>query len=219
MKRDLALITRELLIITYMLMPIMIPITSALANSLDMQLGKTGIPAMVLLIMCFAIFSTFFIIVGITSIETGGETITSSLPINIRDQIKAKIPFLFSTVPLMVLFAILLQLKKAFFMDVLIMTVVQLPAIFIIGMSGLFLKILMFGKFKYKYVIEEVKTKYKEIKIVSILVIMLALAVGFIFTMMVGWWLALVLEGICLILLLIIFNVMFPKKSYKWLKA
>ncbi|MBK5114602.1 MAG: hypothetical protein KGD59_02025 [Candidatus Heimdallarchaeota archaeon] len=217
MKRDLALITRELQITTYMLMPIMIPITTALAYALDMYLGKTGIPAMVLYIMSFAIFSTFFIIIGVTSIETGGETITSSLPIHIRDQIKAKMPFLFSTVPLMVLVAILLQFKQAHFMDVLLMTVVQLPAIFIIGMSGLFLKILMFGKFKYKYVIEEVKTKYKEIKIISILVIMLALAAGFIFTMMVGWWLALVLEGICLILLLIIFNVMFPKNSDNWM--
>jgi len=212
MKRDLALVTRELQLITYMLMPLMIPITSALAYALTMYLGKTGIPAMVLYIMGFAIFSTFFIIVGITSIEIGGETITSSLPISIRDQIKSKIPFLFSTVLLMVLVAILLQLKKAFFMDVLLMTVVQLPAIFIIGISGLFLKILMFGKFKYKYVIEEVKTKNKEIKIVSILVIMLILAVGFVFSVMVGYWLTLVLEGIGLILLLIIFNVMFPKK-------
>ncbi|NPE09382.1 MAG: hypothetical protein GNW80_13935, partial [Asgard group archaeon] len=203
LRRDLAVITREMQTITYMIMPIMIPISTALAYALNEVVGSTGIPALVLYIMSFATFSTFFIIIGVTSIETGGETITSSLPINIRDQIKAKLPFLFSTVPLMVLVAILLQIKKPFFMDILLMTVVLLPVIFIVGIIGLFLKIFLFGKFKYKYVIEEVNTKNKELKIISILVIMFVLTAGFILSLIVGYWLTLVLEGICLILLFI----------------
>ena len=215
LRRDLAVITREMQTITYMIMPIMIPISTALAYALNEVVGSTGIPALVLYIMSFATFSTFFIIIGVTSIETGGETITSSLPINIRDQIKAKLPFLFSTVPLMVLVAILLQIKKPLFMEILLMTVVQLPAIFIVGMIGLFLKIFLFGKFKYKYVIEEVNTKNKELKIISILVIMFVLTAGFILSLIVGYWLTLVLEGICLILLFIIYNVMFPRKQMK----
>lgn len=215
LRRDLAVITREMQTITYMIMPIMIPISTALAYALNEVVGSTGIPALVLYIMSFATFSTFFIIIGVTSIETGGETITSSLPINIRDQIKAKLPFLFSTVPLMVLVAILLQIKKPFFMDILLMTVVLLPVIFIVGIIGLFLKIFLFGKFKYKYVIEEVNTKNKELKIISILVIMFVLTAGFILSLIVGYWLTLVLEGICLILLFIIYNVMFPRKQMK----
>ena len=215
LRRDLAVITRELQTITYMIMPIMIPISTAFAFALKEVVGSTGIPAIVLYIMSFAIFSTFFIIIGVTSIETGGETITSSLPINIRDQIKAKLPFLFSTVPLMVLVAILLQLKKPLFLDILLMTVALLPVIFIVGIIGLFLKIFLFGKFKYKYVIEEVNTKYKELKIISILVIMFVLTAGFILSLIVGYWLTLVLEGVFLILLFIIYNVMFPRKQMK----
>lgn len=219
LKRDLAIITRELQTITYMLLPIMIPISTALAYALDMMVGSTGIHAMVLFITAFAIFSTFFIIIGITSIESGGETITSSLPINIRDQIKAKIPFLFSTVPLMVLLAILLQFRKESFMDILVMTSVQLPAIFIVAIVGLFLKILFFGKFKYKYVIEEVNIKMKTIKLIGILLIMFALGAGLILSLIVGLWLTLVLEGVCLLLILVVYNVMFPKKQNKGLKV
>ena len=95
------------------------------------------------------------------------------------------------------------------------MTVVQLPAIFIIGMIGLLLKIRLFGKFKNKYVIEEVKTDYKIIKYLSVLVVMFVLALGFLSSVMVGYWLTLTLEGIFLILLLISYNVMFPKKTRK----
>lgn len=219
LKRDLAVITRELQTITFMLLPIMIPISTALAYALDMMVGNTGIHAMVLYITAFAIFSTFFIIIGVTSIESGGETITSSLPINIRDQIKAKIPLLFSTVPLMVLAAILLQYRKESFIDILTMTLVQLPAIFIVAIVGLFLKILFFGKFKYKYVIEEVNTNNKTIKIIGILLIMFVLGAVFISSLIVGFWLTLVLEGVCLILLLVTFYVIFPKKQINGLKV
>jgi hypothetical protein len=218
-RRDMALITRELQTLTFMIMPIMIPITAALAYALDFTMGKTGIPALALYIVCFATFSTFFLIIGVTSIEAGGETITSSLPINIRDQIKAKLPFLFSTVPLMVMVAVLIQWKQALFMDILLMTVVQLPAIFIIGMIGLLLKIRLFGKFKYKYVIEEVKTDYKIIKYLSVLVVMFVLTLGFLFSLIVGYWLTLTLEGIFLILILISYYLMFPKKSDNWMPS
>ncbi|NHJ49940.1 MAG: hypothetical protein FK733_19265 [Asgard group archaeon] len=212
LKRDLSVITRDLQMISYMLMPIMIPITTALAYPLNNMVGNTGIPAMVIYIMGFAILSTFFIVIGITGIETGGETITSSLPIKIRDQIKAKIPFLFSSVPLMVLIAVLLQIKKDIVMDIFLMTIIQLPAIFIVGMIGLFLKIFFFGKFKHKYVIEEVNVNNKTIKIVSILVIMLLLSMVFIFSLTVGYWLTLVYESAFLIILFVIYNVMFPRK-------
>jgi hypothetical protein len=217
-KRDLAVITRDLQMITYMLLPIMIPISTALAYELGDMIRNTGVPAMTIYIMSFAIFSTFFMVIGITSVETGGETITSSLPINVRDQIKAKIPFLFSIVPIMVLIAIILQIKKAIFIDILIMTSVLLPAIFIVGMSGLFLKIILFGKFKYKYVVEEVNTQNKEIKIIGILAYMFVLAAGFISSLFVSYWFTLVLECICLILLFIIYIVMFPRKAEKYSK-
>ena len=51
LRRDLAVITRELQTITYMIMPIMIPISTALAYALNVVVGSTGIPALVLYIM------------------------------------------------------------------------------------------------------------------------------------------------------------------------
>ncbi len=211
-RRDIALITRELQMIVYMILPIMIPISTALAYPMNGVIGSTGIPAMIPYIMSFAIFSTFFVITGVTSIETGGETITASLPIKIRDQIKAKIPFLFSLVPIMVLAAVLLQIKKDIFIDTLLMATTLLPAIFIAAMFGLFLKIRLFGKLKHKYVLEEVNIQYKELKIISIILAMFVLTSGFIFALLVGYWLTLMLEGICLILLLVTYFVMFKEK-------
>ncbi|MFW9925009.1 MAG: hypothetical protein ACFFDW_17175 [Candidatus Thorarchaeota archaeon] len=218
LKRDLALITRELQTLTFMLLPIMIPISTALAFALDMMVGNTGIHAMVLYITTFAFFSTFFILMGVTSIESGGETITASLPINIRDQIKAKIPFLFSSVPLMTILAVILQIKKAAFIDILIMTSVQLPAIFIVAMVGLLVKILLFGKFKHKYVIEEVNTTNKTIKYIGILLLMFILGAGFLSLLLVNWWLPLVVEGVCLLVLMLVYNLLFPKKEINAIK-
>ena len=211
-RRDIAVITRELQTLTYMILPIMIPIMAALGHELKASIGPTNIPFMVIYIMSFASFSTFFIVMGVTAVETGGETITSSLPINIRDQIKAKIPFLFSTVPLMVLIAVMTNYNNPLFMDLLYYTLVLLPSIFILSITGLFLKIRFFGKFRHKYVIEEVNTSNKEWKIILILVLLFLLTAGFISTLLVGYWLTLTVEGISLILLLIIYLIMFPKK-------
>ncbi|NHJ87836.1 MAG: hypothetical protein FK734_20405 [Asgard group archaeon] len=213
LKRDLKVISRELQTITYMILPIMIPVSTALAYALDLMVGNTGIHAMVLYITAFGIFSTFFLLMGVTSLESGGETVTSSLPISIRDQIKAKIPLLFSTVPIMMIIAIIIQIKKATFIDILIMTSVQLPAILIVALVGLLLKILLFGKFKYKYAIEEVRTNLKAIKLIGILLTMFIIGAGFIASLLVGYWLTLILEGICFLALLLTYNFMFPKKS------
>jgi len=212
-RRDIALITRELQMIVYMILPIMIPISTALASPImNGVIGKTGIPTMVPYILSFAIFSTFFIIVGVTSIETGGETITASLPIKIRDQIKAKIPFLFSIVPFMVLVAVLSQIKIEIFIDALLKTTALLPSIFIVAMFGLFLKIRLFGKLKHKYVLEEVNIQFKELKIIAIIISMFVIATGLIFALLIGIWLVITLEVILIALLFATYFKMFKEK-------
>ena len=102
--------------------------------------------------------------------------------------------------------------KEEIFLDILLTTAVQLPALFLIGIIGLFLKIRLFGKFKHKYVIEEVKTEYKMIKYLGILFVMFVLTAGFIFSLMVGYWLTLSLVSVLLIIVILAYVVMFPKK-------
>jgi len=90
-------------------------------------------------------------------------------------------------------------------------SLIYLPAIPLAGISGFFFKIFLFGKLKYKYVVEEIKTEHRLAKhFVSFLfvLIVLLLYIGLSFL---GYWALGIGEIVYSILLIFVFNYMFPK--------
>jgi hypothetical protein len=211
LKRDLAIITRETQAIMLMLWPVMIPVSTALGFQIPGSIANTGIPWLVLYMMAFAILSSFLVIFGVTTIESGGNTITSALLINTRDQIKAKIPLLYSVVPIMVLLSLPILINKETFLTIVKMITTLLPAVLIITLAGFFFKLYLFGKLKYKFVLEEVNKELMVLKYLGIILLMFGIGAGFLFSLAIGYWFTLVIEGICLISLFLIFNLMFSK--------
>ena len=216
-KRDISIITRETQQIIVLILPIMIPIYSALLGYVeDYQIiGNTAVTIFFIILMFYVYTNTIALIVSITTIETGGETIMASLPIDERDKIKSKIPYFFGTIMLAVLISLLIQINSPIFMETLYLTLAFLPVFPIIGIAGLLLKVRLFGKFKHKYVVEEIKHEHKFSKYVIIVLCIGLLMTLYICGAIVGYWSLVILEALSAIYLLVIFNYMFPKKKWK----
>ncbi len=210
-KRDLALITREMQYIMYLIMPIMIPIVGAVAPFDYEPLGNSGLTQGFLFLLFYVVLNSYMLIVGLTNIEAGGETITASLPIIVRDQVKAKLPFFFSTIPLAYLTFFLFSIGDPHFWVMFSFGLLYLPVIPILGVAGLFFKILIFGKMRYKFVLEEINTRFKITKYILGFVFVAVLAGFYAFMGYLGYVAIIISEVVSIMLLIIAFFVMFPK--------
>ncbi len=215
-KRDLAIITREMQGIMYLIMPVMIPIYGAIVPFEHSPIGNYGMSMSFLILLFYIVMTTYMLIVGLTNIEAGGETITASMPIAVRDQVKAKIPYFFGTIILGYLSWFLFSIKYPEFWEIFKFGLLYLPVIPIAGVAGLFFKALLFGKLKYKIVLEEIQTSHKIIKyivgfiFVTIIIYGLALIAGFF-----GYWIMIIAEVVSIALLYAAFHYMFPKITTK----
>ena len=214
-KRDIALITREMQYIMYLVMPIMIPVAGAIAPFDYEPFGNSGLTPGFLFLLFYVVLSTYMLIVGLTNIEEGGETITASLPIVVRDQIKGKLLFFFTTIPLAYISFFLFSIGDLHFWDMFRFGLLYLPVVPILGIAGLFFKVLTFGKMKYKFVLEEIKNRFKISKYILGFIFVAGLAVFFAFMGYIGEIALIISEVVSIILLIAAFYFMFPKPKSK----
>ncbi|MHA1200011.1 MAG: hypothetical protein ACTSQF_11840 [Candidatus Heimdallarchaeaceae archaeon] len=216
-KRDLSIITRETQQIIVLILPIMIPIYTVIVGYVEdfKILGNTAVTMFFIILMFYVITNTMALVVSVTTIESGGETIMAALPIDERDKMKSKIPYFFGTIVVAVLLSLLIQIKSPIFLGTLYLTLSFLPVFPIVGVAGLLLKVRLFGKFRHKYVVEEIKADHKFSKYMLILLLVSCLMALFIYAAIVGYWLIFTVEAISIVCLVLIFNYMFPKKNWK----
>ncbi|MHA1415605.1 MAG: hypothetical protein ACTSRR_05005 [Candidatus Heimdallarchaeaceae archaeon] len=211
-RRDLSIISRDMQLIMVFVMPIIIPIFAVITDIEDnVLLNDAGLTGAFISILFYIALTTYMIITGVTNIESGGETITSSIPIRTRDQVKSKIPYFFTSILLAFLIWHLFFINEKFFSKMIVFCLVYLPAIPLAGIGGLFFKILMFGKLRYKYVVEEIKTEHRFIKHISSFLFVLLSLLLFMGLSFLGYGALGIGEIVYLILLIIVFNHMFPK--------
>ena len=214
-KRDLTLITREMQYIMYLVMPIMIPIVGAVAPFDHESIGNSGLTPGFLFLLFYVVLNTYMLIVGLSNIEAGGETITASLPIVVRDQVKAKLIFFFTTIPLAYISFFLFSIGESYFWDMFRFGLLYLPVIPVLGVAGLLFKILIFGKMKHKFVLEEINNRFKISKYILGALFVAALAVFYAFMGYIGEIALIVSEVVSVILLVVAFHYMFPKPKSK----
>ena len=215
LKRDLTLISREMQVLILFVMPLMIPIVFAIGGFGGDYVGVKGLTEGFLFMMFYASLMTIMLIMGLTNIESGGETITSSLPIIVRDQMKAKLPYFFINVQFFVLVTIPFFIGHESFQSELIMILIFLPIISIVGLSTFFFKILMFGKLKYKFVIEEIKNQHKMLKYIAVVIFPFILMGGFIALTQTKLYIVGISVIVAAVILYLIYNRMFPKLKSK----
>jgi len=182
-ERDKSMILRDIQSIIFILFPLILP---WIPFFLAMQPG-TGfdeIQGFVIMELLYCIMGSSMNILGLTSIEKTGATINASLPIIVRDQVKARLKWAFILIPLGTLLPVVMYIGKPIFWDILFIQISITIVGLLIGTFTLLLSIRLFGKLKYKYVLDEVQFRYKiakNILIVAIdLVLMILLTICFV---------------------------------------
>ena len=217
LKRDFAIITREMSSIMIIIMPFMIPIYLALIPFNEAHfIGNSMLSEVVIIALFYVTMVIFMLIIGLTNIESGGQTITASLPISVRDQVNAKIPHFMFTIPLSLIVAFLTKINSIYFLELMTFILVFLPIIPILGVAGIFMKAFLFGKMKNKIVLEEIRNEAKFLKYAIAFVFVFGLMGVFIFISYFGYLALGIAEVVAFILLYIVYHFMFPEKKKKF---
>ncbi|MHA1955009.1 MAG: hypothetical protein ACW96U_13800, partial [Candidatus Heimdallarchaeaceae archaeon] len=201
-RRDLSMITREMQLMMFMIMPLMIPIFGAIGGYTSEYIGVNGLTMGFIIIMFYVALTSVMLIMGVTYVETGGETITSALPIVDRDKLISKLPYFFINIPIGLLISVLTMIGQPLFMDNLIYILIFLPAVPLIGIAALLLKVAMFGKLKYKFVLEEINNNNKTVKYVTMFLFPVALLAGLILLTQIELYLVGIAEAVLLAILI-----------------
>lgn len=225
-KKDAQNITRDIQSLMFVVMPVILPMIAFLVVGITG--AETGggeeAPREVLyfLSMFYMFMGAFMLILGVISIETTGATILASLPIDVRQQAKAKILWAVIIIPLANLLPIFLFIGQKFYFEMLAVFGIMIPMGIIFAVFVLEMQCFLFGKMKYKYVLDEVRIERKVLKIILMVVIGLIIAISYIIAV------AYLLDSKGLIYLLaymvpielglgilvyLVFNKMFPKRS------
>ncbi|TFF97187.1 MAG: CPBP family intramembrane metalloprotease [Promethearchaeota archaeon] len=223
-RKDLITVSRDFQSFMFVLMPIVLPTIMIFSSTAALNLANIGVFD-ILIIWSFTISTCIYIpsmlISGFLNMEETGATILASLPIIPRDQAKAKIftMLIIQTVSFLAPPLILVLITGAWMIFFLILFTVPISWTCLLLIFEL--KIRLFGKMKYKYVIEEINRSNKVLK--WILIFLVELAVIFFYFLIVLillllsielWIISMVILGVGLsstLILVFIFNKMFPK--------
>lgn len=222
-RKDLATVSRDVQSLTFIILPLMIPfITLLIPFLIVLGGGDFGSPSGPLLyVWNFATFacisSSIAMIAGLSNLENTGGTISASLPILTRHQAKAKLSVM---IPIQ-LTGFILPIIMFLINSIPIVMFATLPFITTLLLASFLLKVRLFGRLKYKYVLEEVQMSHKVTKWILVLLVdigiwaLIALPGYVLFQAMnLENILALLLTvgGMGLVVCYFIFNRMFPRR-------
>ncbi|TFF89705.1 MAG: hypothetical protein EU548_06745, partial [Promethearchaeota archaeon] len=159
LKKDLISLTRDYQSFMFFIMPIVWPVLMLIIMTIPITREvSTAYSIMILwsIILSLCIFIPMILIIGLLNLEQSGESSLASLPILPRDQAKAKI-ILMSIIQIisfiLISIVVTIQINSPLFMIIYLSTI---PIAWIFLLSMFEMKIALFGKMKYKYVLEEV---------------------------------------------------------------
>ncbi|MHA1520152.1 MAG: hypothetical protein ACTSRK_08210 [Promethearchaeota archaeon] len=187
--KDRNMATRDMQMIMLMIMPIILPLMSLFMMAFIPESEGMGDSDMLFMNFTmnfsYLLMSAVMIVWGLVSVETTGASILGALPVQIRDQANSKLIWLFLILLASSLIQGLVFLGKPVFWDNLLLTTLCLPFGFIMGVFTLEMKARLFGKMKYKYVLDDVHIKNKAWKwfliivVVTLVYIILLVLIGY----------------------------------------
>ncbi len=222
-KKDLVASTKDYQSLIFILMPIVYPLI--LLFSLNAPItaevnSPIGIIILWAIVLALLLFIPPVLVGGLLSIDESGSTVLASLPIVPRDQFKAKMILMLSIHSIsLILIAITLTIQTQSIIILYIM-LSSLPLAWCFLLIVFILKIYLFGKLKYKYVLEEVNKQHKILKWIGLIgaqvafyfLLLIFNSIIFIFFGIFSVILASLLMGLLsLAILLFALSIMFPK--------
>ncbi|QEE17227.1 hypothetical protein DSAG12_03059 [Promethearchaeum syntrophicum] len=151
--KDKKLVTRDMQVITGVLLPIMYGFFGGIAGGMD-----------------YMVFSAAFLIYIFLKTESNGGAILASLPYKTRDQAKAKLIWPFILTPISSIMTLGIALLRGEFQDYITTEIMVYRFLILVALGPILsvlileYKVRMFGKLKYKYVLDEVNKSNSIIK-------------------------------------------------------
>ncbi|MBN2151296.1 MAG: hypothetical protein JW839_07625 [Candidatus Lokiarchaeota archaeon] len=221
-RKDLASLTRDFQGAMYLFIPVVLPFITFLPSMQGMQ-AMAGVDLyffISIFLVMLVVMDAGMLVSGLLGIEDSGASIAASLPVVPRDQVKAKLgimcPLQLASTLIPLLFVIGFHdfpLLAAFFLGLCLVSVA-------VAMLTLATKVRLFGKMRYKYVLDEANVERKTLKWLAIVCMDAAIAIGLLVMVMVvggscgavGVVIAVfVAGGAGLALALVILDRMFPR--------
>jgi len=223
LKKDLISTTRDLQSFMFIFFPIFYPLILILTMQIPINMAGTSIEAILILwsiVLAVYLFIPPMLIVGFLNIEESGSSTIASLPVIPREQAKAKIILMFSIQGVSIILSSIVLTILTNSIIILLLFLVSLPIAWTFLLFMFEMKIRLFGKVKYKYIIEELNKEHKVGKWALMLLseiglYMVILITGNLLFYISGIITALIVLGIIGIIgvlsLIFVFTRMFPK--------
>jgi len=222
-RKDLVSSTRDIQSFMFIFFPIFYPLILVLTLQGPFLGEITSIEGILMvwsIILGVYLFIPPMLVAGFLNIEESGASTIASLPVVPREQVKAKIILMLSIqgLSLVLLSIVLTFLLNSFLVIILLLLTLPIAWTFVLFM--LEMKIALFGKMKYKYIIEELNKEHKIAKWILMILSVAALyiiflLVGNLLISLFGTTIAIILLSsigiIALSSLIYIFTKMFPK--------
>ena len=220
-KKDKHMITRDIQMMMMVIMPILLPFIGLASSGLMGGESEEGLIITFAMNMMFMVLSGVMIVWGLLNVESTGATIHASLPICVRDQVNAKVRWIFLILTVSSILQVIFIIGKEDFAKYLVLTLLFYPIGPITALITLELKVRLFGKTKYKYIIEDVHINHRVIKWIFIIFIAIVIFFGTFYMIILSNSLTFGIGRLALVLLSIeagmavilysFYNKMFPK--------
>ena len=223
-RKDLSTATRDMQTFMFLIMPLILPLMMVIVLLITPTgLGESflgGFAFMWLIITMYQPMISMMLTSGFLNMEDSGASTLSSLPINTRNQAKAKLLLLGSIQTLSYFLTLIIFVGDPDFSSYLLTFISFYPVILTLLLSMFQMKIRFFGRMKYKFVVEEFNTEKKITKWVVMIVAEYLIFFAFYLMSLIliatlgsgAMFLAFSLGGILALgVLLLSFNSMFPK--------
>ncbi|MFX0011442.1 MAG: type II CAAX prenyl endopeptidase Rce1 family protein, partial [Candidatus Hermodarchaeota archaeon] len=171
-RKDLIASTRDYQSLIFLLMPLVFPIIMILSMQ-AVVFEEVSSPFSIMILWMIILIASQFIppilVGGLLNLEESGSSTLASLPLEPRDQAKGKLFLMLAiqgiSLSLMAIF--LTVISQSFYILVLILG--TLPIAWAQLLFVFQMKVRLFGTMRYKYVLEEVNTRHKLLKWISII--------------------------------------------------
>lgn len=225
-RNDMASLTRDMRALTFLLLPLMMPILSMIPTAISFGSSSTVVPETIVLsvalnvIIPMTIFGAGAMTAGMLNAETMSAALLAVLPIKTSDRAKVKLRLM---VPLQIagfMAPSILFITQTVFPLLFTIMIASLPLVITFLLFAFLVRIRLFGKLKFRYILEEAHLEHKISKwifiyLLNICLYAAAIFPGFVITGGFGSFLfimiLLIIGGTGLCTCLFIFHHMFPK--------
>ena len=228
-RKDLSMATRDIQMLMFIFMPIVLPLIMVLTITgagASEGITKTAVDLMFfwsIIVIYFPIIA-IMLVSGLLNVEDSGASILASLPLNPRDQMKAKLILMIGIQLISYFLPVVILIMNPAFAPYIGLFIAWYPIVLVFLMVTFQMKLRLFGRCKYKYVLEEVNIQHKVWKWVFLVSTQFLICIGFIvigsillvfFDMLVMTVTLLILSLASLSILYVTLNLMFPKEFGK----